>query len=181
METNNEPRFWHKAFGVIALIVAVVIMTGVKQCKEPEAVVEVEHVREFDTIYINRPAEVETVYIPVPGDVDTVEVVSDYYTERIYRDTVTVNNYVSVVVHDTVYNNKLQSVKYDFLTDFDTFSPIPIQANSKHNAIVLGFDAGFEHIALKAGYEWGKMGVEGGYDFVNKAPVVGLKFKVLQW
>ena len=182
METNSEKKkLLQSLVGVAVMLIGLLVLDLMSQCDKADRDMCLKRVRIHDTIYVDGPVVEKEVYVPVPGRVDTVEVVRDYYMERVYHDTIKVNDYVTLMVKDTVYKNKLQSAKYDLLTDFSTFSPTPIQANDKHNALSLGLDAGYEHLSLRAGYEWGKMGIEGGYDFINKAPVVGVKLNVLQW
>ena len=54
------------------------------------------------------------VYVQLPGDVDTVQVVKDYYSKVIYKDTLKLKDslgYVSVT--DTIFNNSILGRVWD--------------------------------------------------------------------
>ncbi len=54
------------------------------------------------------------VYVQLPGDVDTVQVVRDYYSKVVYKDTLKLKDslgYVSIT--DTIFNNSLLGRVWD--------------------------------------------------------------------
>lgn len=58
--------------------------------------------RNGKTIYVNIPVEVL-----VPADVDTLSILQDYYTTRVYSDTLKVEDLGYVTVVDTISQNKI--------------------------------------------------------------------------
>ena len=71
-------------------------------------VVEVEkivtQVKDGKTIYVEIPVQVF-----VPTEVDTMEVLKDYYSTRVYSDTLRVEDLGYVTVVDTISQNKIVS------------------------------------------------------------------------
>ncbi len=71
-------------------------------------VVEVEKIvteyKEGKTIYVEVEVPVE-VFIPI--EIDTMEVLEDYYSTRIYSDTLTVEDLGYIAITDTVSQNKI--------------------------------------------------------------------------
>jgi hypothetical protein len=69
-------------------------------------VVEVEkivtQVKDGKTIYVEIPVQVS-----VPTEVDTMEVLKDYYSTRVYSDTLRVEDLGYVAVVDTISQNKI--------------------------------------------------------------------------
>jgi hypothetical protein len=71
-------------------------------------VVEVERVvteyKEGNTIYVEVEVPVEVF---IPTDVDTMEVLKDYYTTRVYSDTLKVDSLGYIAIRDTISQNKI--------------------------------------------------------------------------
>jgi len=77
-------------------------------------VIEVEKVvteyKAGNTIYVEVEVPLE---IFIPADVDTMEVLKDYYTTRIYSDTLKVDSLGYVAIRDTISQNKIIGRWYD--------------------------------------------------------------------
>jgi hypothetical protein len=77
-------------------------------------VIEVEKVvteyKEGNTIYVEVEVPVE-VFIPI--EIDTMEVLEDYYSTRVYSDTLKVDSLGYVAIIDTISQNKIIGRWYD--------------------------------------------------------------------
>jgi hypothetical protein len=77
-------------------------------------VIEVEKVvteyKEGNTIYVEVEVPVE-VFIPI--EIDTMEVLQDYYSTRVYTDTLKVDSLGYVAIRDTISQNKIIGRWYD--------------------------------------------------------------------
>lgn len=66
--------------------------------------------RDGETIYIENEVEVPVL---IPADVDTMDILKDYFVKRYYTDTLTVEDYGSVVIKDTLFQNKILTRQFD--------------------------------------------------------------------
>ncbi len=115
------------------------------------------------------PVEVER---PVPMDVDTAAILADYFRERHYNDTVIERPNLRVELSDVVTGNQLA----DRIVRVDYREPVIYR-----NALSLGADVGRCNLILSAGYRHKTWTVRGGYDFYNKAFMVGLSKDLWRW
>ena len=79
------------------------------------------------------------VYVQLPGDVDTVQVVKDYYSKVIYKDTLKLKDslgYVSVT--DTIFNNSILGRVWDSHINKITVNDRMIVKELPKNEIYLG-------------------------------------------
>ena len=123
------------------------------------------------------------VYVPYPqliiadtvfAEIDTAAVIADYYSRKIYADTLSRSG-VTVVIHDTVYNNSLAN-RY---VEFDV--SVPVGVNKKMNAINISFDGNPYSLNLIAGYTRNRIEYRLGYDLYNRTPTVGIGIKLASW
>ncbi|MDA3911431.1 MAG: hypothetical protein PF448_08755 [Bacteroidales bacterium] len=91
---------------------------GEKHAKtETETIYLDKIVIEKDTLLIT-----DTVQMPIPARVDTVQVLREFHTKRIIRDTVINNDTVLIVIRDTVYQNKIINRR----VDYQNLMPVPV-------------------------------------------------------
>ena len=72
-----------------------------------------------DTVYVPKPTD--TVYVPMPQTVDTAKIISDYYLQKIYRDTLHLavstaagRDSVRAIVTDTIWQNGIAGRRVSF-------------------------------------------------------------------
>lgn len=125
-------------------------------------------------IEIPVPYPVVEVQVPVPAKVDTAAILADYYVQRMYDDTLVNTEFVTLMLCDTVYNNKLlgRTVHYSL--------SIPTTKMPEHEVMVTG-DFGYHNQTVVAGYRYKKLQFRAGYDFYNKAPMVGIGLTLARW
>ena len=112
--------------------------------------------------------------VPVPADVDTAAILNDYYRQRIYNDTLINDQFVTLMLRDTVYNNKLlgRTVHYNL--------SIPQMKMPKHELMITG-DVGYCTQVVMAAYKYKRIQLRAGYDFYNKAPMIGVGLTIARW
>lgn len=125
-------------------------------------------------IEIPVPSPAVEVQVPVPAEVDTAAILADYYVQRMYNDTLVDNEFVTLMLRDTVYNNKLlgRTVHYNL--------SIPTKKMPEHEVLVTG-DFGYRSQTVMAGYRYKKLQFRAGYDFYNKSPMVGIGLTLARW
>lgn len=77
-----------------------------------QRIIDTQYIPKTQTIY--KPGEtifVETpIYIDVPANVDTGEILKDYYSKRIYKDTLKLKDSLGqITLIDTIQENKIKS------------------------------------------------------------------------
>lgn len=108
-------------------------------------------VTKIDTVFVTKEIP-KTVYVPgvtvtIPGpttykDIDTLAILQDFYSKRIYEDTIKLDTFGYVLVKDTISQNKIISREtqgeYIFPTITKT-TTITIPPKPK-NQVYIGFD-----------------------------------------
>ncbi len=132
-----------------------------------------------DTLQSPGPVEVKYREKTVPADVDTAAILQKYYTERIMADTLRLKDMATVYIRDTVYMNNIigRYVDYD-LARLDISATAP---RAKKWALSLGTSIGRQQAAVLAGIRYKRADIAAGYDFRQRAPMVTLKYDILQW
>ena len=101
---------------LLALITIVLLQTqcGEKGQSEVTTVTKIE--TKLDTVTIEkvkyvptRETIVKTIYDTVPQKVDTVEILKDYFSKVVYRDTINIDTFGNIVIEDTVSRNQIIS------------------------------------------------------------------------
>lgn len=137
----------------------------------PEGDTRVDTVYQWKTRYVPQPAE--TIRVSVPGDVDTAYVIQEYYTKKVYRDTVLQNDTVLLVVRDTVQENALGPREIMLQVNAEMFR--------KHHAIgVMGL-IGRHQTDLMATYRHKRWQMAAGWDFSQGGPVAGVNYTLKEW
>ena len=125
----------------------------------------------WDTCYVPQPPE--TIRVRMPSVVDTEYVVREFYTEKLYKDTVFNNDTVTLVLTDTLWRNSLTSRTASLTFNASRF----VKANSVGLQGVLGHNTG----ALMGVYRHRQLHVMAGYDFIGGAPMVGAGYTFKEW
>lgn len=126
---------------------------------------------EWRTRYVPQPAE--TIRVVEPGEVDTQYVVREYFTKKVYRDTIMQNDTVQLVVRDTVYENALGERDVSLKVNTEVFR--------KRHAIGLTGAIGRHQADLMGTYRKDRWTVAAGWDFQDGGPVIGLGYTVKEW
>lgn len=141
--------------------------------KRASVITDTVTVRDSFPVYVPTPHQiiVDTVF----AEIDTAAVITDYYSRKIYADTLSRAG-VTVVIHDTVYNNSLAN-RY---VEFDVSLPITTP-KMKKNTLNISFDGNPYSLNLMAGYRHNRIEYRLGYDLYNRTPTVGIGIKLAQW
>lgn len=119
------------------------------------------------------PAPAETIRVVEPGEVDTQYVVREYYTQKVYRDTIVENDTVQLVVCDTVFRNALGERQVSLKVNPEVFR--------KHHALGLMGALGRHQTELLGTYRKDHWTVAAGWDFEANGPVVGVGYALKEW
>lgn len=148
--------------------------------QQPPPTVEYKLVKKavHDTVYIKEPQPSEVIYVPVPEYVDTAAIIADYYSYLVYVDTIHANEYIDIKITDSVYNNKLLAHQIEVLSLPEVYVP-PNATTSR--SLALGLLASKNLLATKCDFQFKRHEFSAGYDFINKAPLVGYTYKFIVW
>lgn len=160
-------------FWSVFSILAVSVLFLVRRCK-PDDKVRDSIIYRYDTVYVDSPTLVYERVVEKPAIVDTAEIIDKFFKQKVYVDTIQANEYVTVVISDTISLNNLDS------QELHVYTRIPVLMERK-NSFSFRFESGFNCCNIGAEYRHKKFGVFAGYDFVNKTPVVGLNYRLLLW
>ncbi|ADV44375.1 hypothetical protein [Bacteroides helcogenes] len=130
-----------------------------------------ETIRIHDTIYADIP-QPEVIIREVPSEIDTAAILTDYFSERHYLDTVIERPYLHVELADVISRNSL--LERRVILDYR-------QPVIHDNALVLGMDISHSWYLLTAGYRHKSWVFRTGYDFYNKSLVVGISKDLWKW
>lgn len=117
---------------------------------------------------------VKTLYHPVPAVVDTAMILSEFFAERRYRDTIVSMPNLSVTLSETASQNFIYDRKIDvhYREVYKLVQPA--------NRIVLGAAVGV-HPYIEGVYFRNRLGYGAGYDFASKSPFVTFKYQIKAW
>lgn len=125
----------------------------------------------WDTCYVPQPPE--TIRVRMPSVVDTEYVVREFFTEKLYKDTVFNNDTITLVIQDTLWRNSLTSRTASLTFNANRF----VRASSVGLQGVLGYKTG----ALMGVYRHRRLHLMAGYDFIGGAPMVGAGYTLSEW
>jgi hypothetical protein len=155
--------------GVFLLVYTWLLTWAVKCCDEdtplPETVIK------WKKEYVPMPAE--TIRVQLPSKIDTVTVVREYFTKKVYRDTIFSNDTVELVVSDTVYKNALGDRKVSLTFNASRFV--------KTNSVGIEGLIGYREADLLAVFRHKRWQLAGGWNFVEKGPVIGVGYTLVEW
>lgn len=130
-----------------------------------------ETVVRHDTIRPEVP-EPKVIVREIPADVDTAAILADYFAEKHYLDTIIEYPYLRVELADVISHNALlgRTVVVDYRQ--------PVIHN---NALTAGILLGSHSCILQAGYRRKSWEFRTGYDWYNKAMVIGISKDIKKW
>lgn len=184
MKINLSKDVFTLVFGLACMITGAALMKMWKDrhVSPPDGGVRYEIIKKevHDTLYIAEPTLSETILVPVPAYVDTAAILSDYFSTRIYDDTVRLTDFIDVRLTDSVSSNKLLSHKIELLSYPEFVCTKPPDAISAR-CIALGAQVGKNHWQINAQLHIKRHIITAGYDIMNNSPVVGYGYKLKQW
>ncbi len=156
---------------LIVFVVGVLVGHTWHSCPKAHTINNADTLLVWDTCYIPQPAE--TIRVKMPSEVDTAYVVQEFYTEKLYRDTVFNNDTVMLVIQDTLWRNSLTSRTASLTFNASRFV--------KANSVGLQGVTGRNTIALMGVYRHKRLHLMAGYDFIGGAPMVGAGYTLKEW
>ena len=101
---------------LIALAVIILLQTQCGEKGQPQVTTITKVETKLDTIVIEKVKYVPTKntivkveYRDIPTKVDTVEILKDYFSKVVYRDTINIDTFGNIVIEDTVSRNEIVS------------------------------------------------------------------------
>lgn len=160
-------------FWVLWLAALVAVLIGKYQGRATAPEPEHDTIIMRDTMVVISPAPAVERFVPVER-IDTVFIVEDYQMLRVYVDTIR-TEIGDICVTDTVYKNQLQTQKVEYDLKF-----VPPD-RTKSNAIAIGGGMSPMGAMATIQYRHKKWGYEGGYDFINRAPMLKISYDIIKW
>lgn len=121
-------------------------------------------------VYVPEPEIIE-VYIPEPPElIDTAAIIQDYLMAKVYNDTLISNSEITAVLKDTVYQNSILGRSFIY-----TLSTPVLKCQQRPVSLFLAADSRYTASLIITRDRWL---IQGGYDFKNKAPYLGIGFKL---
>lgn len=104
---------------VLVLVVVILLQTKCGGNTEPEVITTTKIETKYDTIKVDSlvyvpkwRTKVEVIRDEIPAEVDTLSILKDYYAKYIYIDTLDLDTFGTIVVKDTVTENKIKSRQF---------------------------------------------------------------------
>jgi len=108
----------------------------------------------IDTTYISKNTVIyrkgkditieKEIPIYIPLNIDTSAIIKDYYTSRLYKDTLTLDSLSFVVINDTIAKNKIESRKFSSHIVYPVIKETTIVKELPKNQLFLGATLGFD-------------------------------------
>jgi hypothetical protein len=145
-----------KKIGIPTLIIGVLftVVNIMRMCEGPATTLEKPTVvTKTDTTYIHKiihdtiytPPITHYIYVPqqVPAKVDTQAILKDYFTKKVYEDTIKIDSIGYVVVKDTLFKNQILTretkgtYSYPVITKTTTITLPPVYRNQLYVGLQL--------------------------------------------
>lgn len=104
---------------IVLIAVILILVISQVQCgigNTPEVVTTIKVETKLDTIYLSKtkyiPQKktiVDTIYQEIPAEVDTLTILKDYFSKVVYRDTINIDTFGTLVIEDTISRNLIIS------------------------------------------------------------------------
>lgn len=138
----------------IVWVVLLGVILVMRTCEKPAPVQDKPTVvTKTDTIYVTKiiptkiyvPPVVHYIYVPqeVPAKVDTQAILKDYFTKKVYEDTIKIDSIGYVVVKDTLFKNQILTretkgnYSYPVVTKTTTITLPPVYRNQVYGGLTL--------------------------------------------
>ena len=160
------------AAAVLILSMAVSFYAGYKYCQsEYEDYMVHDTITVTDTITKYRPAPTKTIYVQVPAIVDTAAILADYFSQKVYVDTIPLDVYGTVTVIDTLYQNGIDNRQVEYSLNIPTYT-----TNKKVHFLAGGF-VWKDGAGVLGSVKYKKLMLSAGYDFVKKIPAAAIQYE----
>lgn len=124
-----------------------------------------------EKLEVYKPMPSDTLYVKVPADVDTAAVLAAYFSRVTYHDVVPVENYGTVTIIDTIYQNGIENrvIEYDL--------SFPSYTKKKNFSLAAGAFVRHDGFGPVASIRYKNLRLSAGYDIRNKAPIGALQYE----
>lgn len=169
---KNSKLYICIAAAVLILSMAVSFYAGYKYCQSQYSDYIVrDTITVKDTVTAYRPMPSDTIYIPVPAIVDTAAILADYFSQKVYVDTIPLDIYGSVTVIDTLYQNGIDNRQVEYSINIPTYT-----TNKKVHFLAGGF-VWKDGAGVLGSIKYKKLMLSAGYDFVKKSPAAAIQYE----
>lgn len=129
---------------LLMLTGCIILVLYITKFKKPEVVTQYESWTK--TVYVDQPTLVYSELIVWDTlEIDTVAILNDYFTKKVYKDTVTFDKIGSIALDITLFKNGIDTLRLDFTS----FAP-----KVQKNMVGIGFgNTGPEAIYLRRAYK----------------------------
>lgn len=124
----------------------------------------------IDTSYIPKPVPVITYLPEPPAIIDTAAIIQDYLKAKIYNDTLVANKDITAILKDTIYKNSVLGRTFTY-----SLSMPVIKQKTAPFSLFLTASTRQTTSLVVIRKRWL---FEGGYDFREKTPYLGIGFKL---
>lgn len=135
--------------------------------------VRIDTIVVVDTFTLPPPKPQIIIKREIPPAIDTMAILSAYFEKRIFNDTIINNENLIVEVKDTITENQIQSRKINY----SLLYPEITRTLKPRNRLSIHADTrGSIYLQLQRD----RYLFSGGYDIVNKTPMIGLGINIFE-
>lgn len=127
------------------------------------------------TVHDHLPPVPKIYFLPIPMEADTQAILKDYFSSKIYNDTIINLPNLTVSLIDSVSQNQLRGRWIDY-----SYVPELVVREPAYQLSVSAM-AGYRSLPLFLEFQNERWGLLAGYDFVNKSPMLGIKYRFAAW
>lgn len=159
---------WFFLAGVIACIVSGWVGS---MLTEPEPMDAPDTVWQWANRYVPMPAE--TIRVAVPAEVDTEYVIQEYFTQKIFHDTIFNNDTLKLIVNDTVWQNRIADRQVSLTFNAGRFV--------KDRSVSVLSSFGPRQADAMVVYRHKRWQLMAGWNFAERGPVAGIGYTLKEW
>jgi hypothetical protein len=104
---------------IVLIAIVLFLVASQIQCETantPETVNTIRVETRLDTVYLSKTryvplktTTVETIYQQIPTEIDTQEILKKYFAKVVYRDTISIDTFGTLIIQDTISKNLILS------------------------------------------------------------------------
>lgn len=164
---------------IIACIIAIYISYRIGRQTTPSQIItqtDTIYIKHDSIIYSRCPLLVWGGPATRPDKIDTVYVVDDYYTRKIYNDSVVFDSLLNISICDTIEYNQItgRSISYKLSYPIVTNTITTIK-EPKPLSIYLMTD---NHLNTSVLINYKRIAVSAGYSITDRSPILGVGLKL---
>lgn len=125
-------------------------------------------------VWVKSPLLVWREPVEKPQVIDTAAVIADYYSRKVYAESIQVDSFLYVNIVDTLEKNALISRKISYSLNI----PTVIERQKKPNLTVSVIGDSRYYAGAQIG--WKRVLFNAGYDFKDRFPVIGVGLKIYE-